>query len=254
MKGKNWEMSKARVLVDLPFNYPDWIICVSVIPASDVDLNFRPLSWLGWIKLLEATVNWILSAITFSISLLRVFRRTMGWNAFRLSCDVLFGLGMTTVVDILKYLGQCPKLIQASAILMIFERHLSFLMMDFQWCHDILSGPRAEVSTHFWIADLNSYLENEFQAWQSLCSTSFRISKSTRQCRAALKVLWRAFHRLSGERHGNPLYLIASVAGSFLFLTQFISSQEPLLLFAISWILLSKKDLLASLTVNLNAF
>ena len=161
---------------------------------------------------------------------------------------------MTTVVEILKYLGQCPKLIQVSAMLMIFDRHSSFLVMNFQWCHDILSGPGAEVSMHFLIADLNSYLENEFQTWQGLHSTSFKISKSTRQCRAVLKELWRAFHRLSGERHGNPLCLIASVAGSFRFLIQFISSQGPLLLFAISWILLSKKDLLASLTVDLKAF
>ena len=29
MEGKNWEMSKVRVLVDLPFDHPDWIICVS---------------------------------------------------------------------------------------------------------------------------------------------------------------------------------------------------------------------------------
>ena len=77
-------------------------------------------------------MNWILSAITFSISLPRVFRRTIGQNVFGLSYDVLFGLGMMTVVDILKYSGQYPKLIQASAILMIFERHLLFLMMAFQ--------------------------------------------------------------------------------------------------------------------------
>jgi len=82
-------------------------------------------------KLLDATVNWILSAVTFSISLPRVFRRMMGRKAFRLLYDVLFGLGMTTVVEILKYLGQCPKLIQASAMLMIFDRHSSFLVMNF---------------------------------------------------------------------------------------------------------------------------
>ena len=73
----------------------------------------------------------------------------MGRNAFGLSYDILFGLGMTTMVDILKYLGQCPKLIQALGMLMIFERHSSFLMMDFQWRHDILSGPGAKVSMHF---------------------------------------------------------------------------------------------------------
>ena len=56
-------------------------------------------------KSLDATVNWILSAITFLISLPRVLSRTMGRKAFGLSYDVLFSLGMTTVVEILKYLG-----------------------------------------------------------------------------------------------------------------------------------------------------
>ena len=69
-----------------------------------------------------------------------------------------------------------------------------------------------------------------------------------------LKELWRTVHRLSGERQGEPLYLIALVAGSFLFLTQFISSQGPRLLFVISLILLSKNDLLASLVVDLKVF
>ena len=93
-------------------------------------------------------MNWSLSAITFSTSLPRVFRRTIGQNAFRLPYDVLFGLGMTTVVEILKYLGQWPRLMQALAMLMILERQSSFLMISFQCCHDILSGPGAEESIH----------------------------------------------------------------------------------------------------------
>ena len=87
----------------------------------------------------------------------------MGWNAFGLSYDVLLSLGMTIVVEILKYLGQWPKLMQASVMLMILEKQLSFLMMSFQCLHDILSGPGAEESLHLWIADSNSYLENGFQ-------------------------------------------------------------------------------------------
>ena len=76
-------------------------------------------------------MNWSLSAITFSTSLPRVFRRTIGQNAFGLSYDVLFGLGMMTVVEILKYLGQWPKLMQVLAMLMILERQSSFLMISF---------------------------------------------------------------------------------------------------------------------------
>ena len=199
------------------------MICVRAIPASKVDLNLSPPSWLRWRKLLEATINWIFSAIAFSINLPRVFRRTIGQKALGLSYDGLFGLGMITVVDTLKYSSQNSKLIQALAILMIFKRHLLFLMI-FQWCHDILSGPGAEVSTYFWMVDLNLNLENGFQIWHGLYSISFRMSTLTWRWRAVLKELWRAVHRLSGERQGEPLYLIASVARSFLFLTQFISS------------------------------
>ena len=62
------------------------------------------------------------------------------------------------------------------------------------------------------------------------------------------------FQRLSRVRHGWLLYLMASIAGSFHLLTQFISSQEPWLLFAISWILSLKNDLLVILITFLNVF
>jgi len=125
-------MSKAKELVAFPLAQPDQTMWVSVIPASAVDLNLKLPSWLGWMKLLEATVNWSRSAITFSMSLSRVLRRTIGRKAFGLSYDGLFGFGMTTMVDILKYLGQCPRLMQTSAILMTLERQASFLTMIFQ--------------------------------------------------------------------------------------------------------------------------
>ena len=178
-EGKNWEMSKVRVLVVLPFDHPERMIWVSTVPVSLVDLNFKLPSWLGWMKLLDTTMNCIRLAITFSTSLPRVLRRTMGWNAFRLSYDVLFSLGMTIVMEVLKYLGQWPKLMQALVMLMILERQSLFLMMSFQCHHDILSGSGVEESLHLWIADLNSYLENGFQTWQGLYSTLFRVLKST---------------------------------------------------------------------------
>ena len=43
-EGKNCEMSKARVLVVFLLVYPDQIIYVSAMPASEVDLNFKPPS------------------------------------------------------------------------------------------------------------------------------------------------------------------------------------------------------------------
>ena len=127
--------------------------------------------------------------MTFSISLPRVFKRTIGRNTLGVSYDVLFGLGIMTVVETLKYLGQCPKLIQASAMLMILDKHSSFLIISFQWRHVILSGPGAEESTHLLIADMNSNLEKEVQVWQGLHSTSFRTLVLTRRWRAVLKEL-----------------------------------------------------------------
>ena len=113
-------------------------------------------------------------AMTFSISLPSVFKRTIGRNAFGVSYEVLFGLEITTVVETLKYLGQYPKLMQASAMLMILDKHSSFLVISFQWRHVILSGPGAEESTHLLMADINSNLEKGGQVWRGLHSTSFK--------------------------------------------------------------------------------
>ena len=217
-EGKNWEMSKAKVLVALPFTHPERTMWVSAMPASDVDLNLRPPSWLRCMKSLEATENWSHSAITFSMSLPRVLRRTIGRNAFGLSYDCLFSLGMIIVVDILKWFGQCPRLMQAFAMLMTFERQVSFLMV-FQWRQVSLSGPGAEESAQLLITDENSNLEKGPQLWDSLWSSSLRISTSTWRGSAVLNVLCKAVHRFSGVRHCRLLYLMASIAGSFLFLT-----------------------------------
>ena len=55
--GKNWDMSKVRVLVDFFFTYLDLTMCVRATPASMVDLNLSPPSWHGWMKLFFMTVN-----------------------------------------------------------------------------------------------------------------------------------------------------------------------------------------------------
>ena len=137
---------------------------------------------------------------------------------------------------------------------MMLDRQSSFLMMSFKWHYVNLSGPGADELLYLLIADLNSVLENRLHHWDGLCFTLFRMLGSTWRCRAVLKELWSEFHKLSGVRHEWPSCLIASVAGSFLLLTQFISSHRPRLLFAISWILLSKKVRLVFLTVFLNVF
>ena len=160
--GKNCETLKDRELVDLPLAQPDRMMWVRAIPASAVDLNFKPSSWHGWMKLLDATMNWSLSAITFSMSLLRVFRRTIGRKAFGWSYNDLFGLGMTIVVDTLKYLGQWPNSMQELAMLMILERQSSFAMIIFKWRHVNLSGPGEDEFLHLLITDLNLCRENGF--------------------------------------------------------------------------------------------
>ena len=44
-EGKNYAISKARVLVDMFLIYPIWINYVSTMPTSIVDLNLEPPSW-----------------------------------------------------------------------------------------------------------------------------------------------------------------------------------------------------------------
>ena len=247
-------MSNARELVDFPLAYPDRTMWVRVIPASVVDLNFNPPSWLGWMKLLLATVNWSLSVTTFSMSLPIVLSRTIGRKAFGWSYEGLLGLGMMMVDEILKYSGQCPRLMQASVMLTMLVRHESSLMINFKWCQVNLSGPGTNESLHLLIANLNSFLENGDQFWEGLFSISLMTLGSTCRLRAVLNVLWSTFHKLLWVRQGCPLWVMALMAGSFLLFIQFISSQGLWLLFAISWILSSKSDLLVSLTIFLNFF
>ena len=158
--GKNWEISNARELVDFPLAHPDWTIWMRVIPASMVDLNFKPPSWLGWMKLLLTTVNWSLSATTFSMSLPIVLSRTIGQKAFGWSYKGLLGLEIMMVEEILKYSGQCPRLMYASAMLTMLVRQELSLVINFKWRQVNLSGPSANESLHLLIANLNSFLEN----------------------------------------------------------------------------------------------
>ena len=141
---ENWAMLKARVLVNMFLTYPDLTIWVSAISASIIDLNLRPPSWLGWMKLFAAILNWNLSPITFSMSLPTVLRRTIGLNDLDESYKFLFSLEMMTVVNFLKCKGQYPNLIQVLAMHMMTLRHLSSLRIVLRWLHDSLSGLGAE--------------------------------------------------------------------------------------------------------------
>ena len=113
--------------------------------------------------------------------------------------------------------------------------------MSLRWHYDNLSRPREEELLQLAIAILNSSLEKGFHGEGDIELISSRILVSTLQCKAC--------HKSSMFKQGWLLYLIASIAGSFCLLTQFISSQDPCLLLVISCILLSKKVRLVSLTV-----
>ena len=138
--GKNCEMSKVRVLMDMFLVHPALMMWVSATPTSIVDLNLRPPSWLGWMKLFDVVLNWSLSLITFSISLPTVLRRTIGLNNLGESYNFLFGLGMTIIVDLLKCEGQYPNSIQALTMWMIILRHLLSLRIILRWPHVNLLG------------------------------------------------------------------------------------------------------------------
>jgi len=149
-------MSKARELVNMFLIYPEYMKWVRAIPMSVVDLNFNPPNWLWWIKLFNITWNWSLLLITFLISLPIVLRRTIGLKDLGESYDNLLGLGITIVIKILKWLGQCSNSIQALAIAMILSRHVLSLIIRFKWPHNSLSGLGANELLHFTMALVNS--------------------------------------------------------------------------------------------------
>ena len=187
-EGKNCTMSKVRVLVNKFLTQPVQMMCVSAIPTSIVDLNFRLPSWLGWMKSFAAMENWSLSPITFLISLPTVLSRTIGLKDFGESQDFLFSLEMTTVVDLLKYDGQYPSSIQVLVMWMMISRHSLSLRMILRWLHDNLSGLGTEALLQLAIAILNSSLENKGQEEAGLSMISSRISTSTWWWRAVLNV------------------------------------------------------------------
>jgi len=139
-------------------------------------------------------------------------------------------------------------------MLIILVTHLSYLAMNFRCHHESLSGPGAKELLHFAIACLSSSLEKGAHRAVGLWLISLRISMLICQFCAVLKVLCRAFQRLSRDKYGWPLYLMASVMGSLHLLIQLVSSQGLFLLLTISWILSSKYDLLTFLMTFLKVF
>ena len=191
------------------------MICIRATPASVVDLNFRPSSWLGWMTLFIVVRNWSFSPITFSISLSIMLSKTIGLNDLGESYEALLSLGIMTVIDFLKWEGQNPKLIHVLAMLMMMPKQSSSLRMILRWLYDNLSGPSVEKLLQLAMALLNSSLENRAYEERGLLAILSRILMSTWRWRAVLKVKWSAFHKSSMVRHGWLLYVFVNPVHEF---------------------------------------
>ena len=173
-EGKNCTMLNARVLVVRFLAHPEQIIWISATSASIVDHNFKPLSWLKWIKLLDIVWNWRYLPIIFSTSFPIVLRRIIGWYDLEELNIVLLSLGMTTVVEVLKWVGQCSSSMQVLAMLINLPIQSSSLIIDLIWLHVSLFRPSADELLYFLIALIILFLENDFHLIAGLSGISFR--------------------------------------------------------------------------------
>ena len=101
---------------------------------------------------------------------------------------ILLGLGMIMDNNALKCDGQCPKLTQILAMLMILLKHLSSLTTCLRCFHEILSGSGADKLLHLSIAIINSFLKKEFYSECYLVRRSSNKDSLTCQLWAELNV------------------------------------------------------------------
>jgi len=183
-----------------------------------------------------------------------VLNNTIGWKDLDKSYTALLGLGIITVVDILKWDSQWPRSIYTLVILINLTMQLLFLMILLMCLQDNLFRPGVEELLHFSMVLISFSFEKGAHVLTFLPGISLSRSKSTWQFCVELKELWRASYKLSNSMQGWLLYWIALVAGSFCFLTQFMSSQGLYFLLVISSIFPSKKLYFVFLTIPLNFF
>ena len=62
---------------------------------------------------------------------------TMGWKELGMLCDILFGLGITTVLVDLKWEGQYPKLMQVLVMCTSLSRHVLYEIRDLRCLYKI---------------------------------------------------------------------------------------------------------------------
>ena len=94
--------------------------------------------------------------MTFSISLPKVLRSTIGLKALVVLYDALLGLGMIIDIDSLKSWGQYPTKIHALAMFTILPRHVLSETRCLMCLHVTWSGPGADAFEHLAMASINS--------------------------------------------------------------------------------------------------
>jgi len=120
-------------------------------------------------------------------------------------------------------------------------KYLLFFKTSFRCFHDTWSGLGVDELLHLSIVFLSSSFEKDSHSDLSFEGISFNILVFIWQFYTGLNVLCNTCQRSSSSIYKYLLYYNASMAGSFLFLTQFIRFQDLLFFNAISQILLSKK-------------
>ena len=207
---------------------------VSVTLVSVVNCYFKPLSWYKWIKSFKINWNCNLLLIIFSISLLIVLSKTISQKVLEESYDSLLGLGIIIDVKTLKCNGQWPNSIHILVIPINFLKYAASSTILLKCFYNNLSGSGVDKLLHFVIALINSSSENKLYFVTFLLGISSSKSESIWWFCTILKDRWRACHKLLSSIYSQPLYWIASIAGSLCFLTQSISFYSPQFLLAIS--------------------
>ena len=147
-------------------------------------------------KLFKIVRNCIFSLIIFSKSFPIVFNRTIGHKALGESYNTLLDLGIIMVVNVLKWDGQCSKLMHVLEISISLIIHLLFLMILLIWLQDSLSRLEAKELLYFLIVLISFSLENSVHILIFLLGISSSSWELTLWNCAELNELWKASHRL----------------------------------------------------------
>ena len=140
--------------------------------------------------------------MTFLMSFPKVFKRTMGLNDLEVSYNVLLGFRIIMVIDVLKWVSQCPISRQAFAMLTMFFKHNLSLIICLRCLYPILSGPGVDELLHLSIVLVNSFSEKGYHEEVVNASILIRMSLSMQQSWAILKDKCKAYQKSFISKHG----------------------------------------------------